>query len=651
MWIKKIYNLFFLVLFSLNTNSQSHIVFQQDIFNGGITGGGYSPTWNTSLPGNVEIYIEPGSSIRKAYLFTGVHRGPGGKKPDNNILYINNIPVFLDTNSIIGNEFTFASSSFNITSVIATDITSVIQQIGISQNTLTITPPPLIGFVSVDGRFVEQYIYIEYENSNLNPVNSIVVINQLNTQSVQSYNLDDINTIDLSYNVGMALKSAHICDTTLDGSYVFVENNNIGLIGGPDQNVNHQCAGVMGHFYYQNNTFFGLSDDVPNNKMAGPDVIANIQPYLTDPDEINFSFEFQSPNLPGAFSQQTNPFFAFFFAYTSTCQPFQTTVTQDTSICIGDTIQLFATGGDTYSWFPTDGLDDPQSDAPLAYPDESTTYLVTITDTNGCDKVQSVRVRVSDPIEGVNFSFDPTICGDSTGALTVENVSGGTPPFSFDIGTGNQNESEFTELWEGDYILTITDSNWCVFQSSFKIEAENITSADFSITPQDGEAPLNTTINNQSIDATDYIWLIGNDSIIGEIDGFLFEDIGSFEITLIAYNNELHCADTAQSYITVYEPFEIEIPNVFTPNDDQDNDLFTVKVQGAQTLEVTIFNRWGTVLWNQTVKPGNIADPALWGGITHAGLKVPEGVYFYIIRAETDAGETVIKQGNISIIK
>ena len=76
--------------------------------------------------------------------------------------------------------------------------------------------------------------------------------------------------------------------------------------------------------------------------------------------------------------------------------PMEVTVSNDTSVSKGFTIQLFATGGDVYTWEPEDGLDDPLSDMPKATPLQNTSYIVTITDENGCVETKTVNVNVRD---------------------------------------------------------------------------------------------------------------------------------------------------------------------------------------------------------------------------------------------------------------
>jgi len=51
--------------------------------------------------------------------------------------------------------------------------------------------------------------------------------------------------------------------------------------------------------------------------------------------------------------------------------------------------------GYTYSWTPTSGLDNPNIANPTASPSEATTYIVTVTDSNGCEDTNEMTVMVN----------------------------------------------------------------------------------------------------------------------------------------------------------------------------------------------------------------------------------------------------------------
>jgi photosystem II stability/assembly factor-like uncharacterized protein len=72
----------------------------------------------------------------------------------------------------------------------------------------------------------------------------------------------------------------------------------------------------------------------------------------------------------------------------------------DISVCKGKNTQLFASGGETYSWNNQAYLDDPNIPNPIATPVDNTTFTVTATDENGCSNSDDVLVNVRYPYEG-----------------------------------------------------------------------------------------------------------------------------------------------------------------------------------------------------------------------------------------------------------
>ncbi|MFH2096411.1 MAG: SprB repeat-containing protein, partial [Bacteroidota bacterium] len=95
------------------------------------------------------------------------------------------------------------------------------------------------------------------------------------------------------------------------------------------------------------------------------------------------------------------------------------------------------------------------------------TYQVTITDANGCT-ITSSMLTVGEP-PGMSLdsevSTDVLCFGDCNGTVTVV-VSGGTPPLSFDLGSGPQANGDFTNLCPNTYQVTVTDANGCTITSS-----------------------------------------------------------------------------------------------------------------------------------------------------------------------------------------
>jgi len=94
-------------------------------------------------------------------------------------------------------------------------------------------------------------------------------------------------------------------------------------------------------------------------------------------------------------------------------------------------------------------------------------------------------------------------------------------------------------------------------------------------------------------------------------------------------------------YVLANNASSLTIPNVFTPNNDGTNDVYTVTAKGITDYNIVIVNRWGN-----TVYESNDINVS-WDG-TDNGSPCSDGVYFYLIRAKSGT-EELVKQGHITI--
>ena len=85
----------------------------------------------------------------------------------------------------------------------------------------------------------------------------------------------------------------------------------------------------------------------------------------------------------------------------------------DTSICMNTSVQLFATGGSTYSWTPVSSLSNAGISNPVANPNTPTTYYVMVTNVVGCSKTDSIKIAIN-PVPVITQSNDTTICKQSS---------------------------------------------------------------------------------------------------------------------------------------------------------------------------------------------------------------------------------------------
>jgi gliding motility-associated-like protein len=85
------------------------------------------------------------------------------------------------------------------------------------------------------------------------------------------------------------------------------------------------------------------------------------------------------------------------------------------TICVGESVRLFASGSQRYSWQPSTGLNDPNSASPQVSPLSSTLYTVTASDSANCFvDTASIFIKVF-PIPTVEAGPDQTIEVGSTG--------------------------------------------------------------------------------------------------------------------------------------------------------------------------------------------------------------------------------------------
>ena len=88
----------------------------------------------------------------------------------------------------------------------------------------------------------------------------------------------------------------------------------------------------------------------------------------------------------------------------------------------------------------------------------------------------------------------------------------------------------------------------------------------------------------------------------------------------------------------------LEMPNVFSPNGDGINDLFSpIKAQNVNNLTIKIYNRWGKIL--AELNPNS----AGWDGNNNYGLS-PAGVYYWIANFTDEFENKYSKKGFVQLL-
>lgn len=217
------------------------------------------------------------------------------------------------------------------------------------------------------------------------------------------------------------------------------------------------------------------------------------------------------------------------------------------------------------------------------------------------------------------------------------------------------------------FSMTVVDHFGFTWQSKEVEYTSVIPKAEFRVSPDKGEAPLEAEFSSTSINVQKWEWFLFRDSIglvnVGnqlidslidnnirteETFSYIYEHPGSYKVFLVATNTNgvNHCTDTAAFILISVDASLVDVPNVFTPNGDGVNDIFKAKTRSLESFEGVILNRWGRKVfewrdphdgWNGRIG-GSYADP---------------GTYYYIITAR---GREIItkkytKKGPLMLIR
>nr|WP_294859666.1 PKD domain-containing protein [uncultured Fluviicola sp.] len=284
----------------------------------------------------------------------------------------------------------------------------------------------------------------------------------------------------------------------------------------------------------------------------------------------------------------------------------------DATLCANSTgsnqLGQIPVAGVIYSWSPTTGLNDatianPTFDASIV---GVTNYTLTAS-VGSCSTTDNVTVTIY-ALPVITFNSDIT-SGCNPQEITFNNTTPNSSNCTWDFeGLGTQNTcgtviQNYTSDGVFDVSLTVTDFNGCV---NTLLNTDMITIfpqplASFNATPTELSTynPFVSTDNNSS-NATNYSWDFGDGfTTNGFAPTHTYPDkAGIYKIVLYATNGI--CIDSTEATIEVKEDLTWYIPNAFTPDGDEVNNVFLPIFNDAfdkQSYTMLIFDRWGEVLF------------------------------------------------------
>lgn len=348
----------------------------------------------------------------------------------------------------------------------------------------------------------------------------------------------------------------------------------------------------------------------------------------------------------------------------------------DEDVCAGDNLtpQIFSSdiAGSTINWTVSSGGD-------IGFGLSGTGDIGNFTAINGTSQAIVVTVDVSavspfgcvgnptsfditvHPLPEVSFTADAT-SGCEPFEVNFTNTTLQSANCEWDFGDGNAASgcfgisNTYTSVGQFSVQLEVTSNEGCTNAVTYTdyINVFPTVVAQFSFSPSDHVDMENPQVffTNESQNASSYTWDFDDGSPLStEVNPVhVFPSVGGqgYWIMLIA-NNQSACPDTAYQLIFVEDNIIFYVPNTFTPNDDEFNNVFQpVFTSGFDPYDFhfTIFNRWGSIVFE------SYDATESWDGSYRGVGLVPDGTYVWTVEfKELMSDKRHTANGHVNVLK
>lgn len=279
------------------------------------------------------------------------------------------------------------------------------------------------------------------------------------------------------------------------------------------------------------------------------------------------------------------------------------------------------------------------------------TYTVLYTTSyNACKDTQSVIITIIDSEDATFFYAKSSYCENELNPTpNIMGTTGGvfsSSPAGLDIDYSTGSIILATSS-PGNYnIKYVTSTSPCSDSLVQQITIESTPNTSFYYEKSEYCIPAEGNIFPTIIGQTGGVFTMNNsnaiNSITGEININLLE-VGSYSI--IYSIDALNCPSSNVFDLEICNNTTYIIPNVLTPNNDLQNDVFKIEGDNIKEIVARIYNRWGETIytWNNV--------NGYWDGRTNSGEDCSAGTYFFVIEVIDVNGKKHIKKGHVSLLR
>ncbi|MEO0875430.1 MAG: gliding motility-associated C-terminal domain-containing protein [Bacteroidota bacterium] len=291
---------------------------------------------------------------------------------------------------------------------------------------------------------------------------------------------------------------------------------------------------------------------------------------------------------------------------------------------------------------------------------ESGMFVDSLINTYGCDSIIYTDLTVlPDPGIAVDLGITPPSCFNvADGSIEVLNINNGSPPYDLFWNNGQLGTASLIDQLIGatSYDLLISDRFGCTADTSVLLPAPIALTLDLG-PDQDLElgdeltvsASANFTINATAWSSTTDLLPCPSPDNCQQITWLPT----TTQTVFLTAEDENGCVVTDSLNINVTPVYDLYIPNVFSPNRDGVNDVFTVYGESKRINRIAsmeIFNRWGQLLYQETDLPVGTSSVG-WAGRSANNRVVDQGVYLYRIEVEFLDGTIREFAGDITLLR